>query len=115
MTKIPIIRQDDAELLGFIDQDSAGWTAQTLFGYVFARDDNKESVEQAVRAQGLTILQGVWHYYDKDEKAWFSCVLKEAFENRVIVIRTNAMGYQDPDDYKVVTLVHPTETNLVKA
>jgi len=115
MTKIPIIRQDDGELLGLIEQDSAGWTAQTMFGYVFARDDNKESVEEVVRSQGLSVLQGVWQYYDKDEKTWFSCVLKEAFENRVIVIRTNAMGYQDPDDYKVVTLVHPTETNLVKA
>lgn len=115
MTKIRIIREDDGELLGFIEQSFAGWSAQTIFGYVFARSDSKESVEEAVRSQGLTMLQGLWQYFDKKDRNWHPCILKEVYETRVVVIRTNEMGYQDPDTYKIVTINNPTETNLVKA
>lgn len=115
MTKIPIIREDDGELLGFIEKDSAGWTAQTIFGYVFARNADRAPIEQTVRSEGLIILQGVWQYFDKDDRTWYPCILKEVHEARVTVIRTNEMGYQDPDDYKIVTIVNPTETELVKS
>lgn len=115
MVKIPIIRQDDGELLGYVQQESNGWSAQTIFGYTFARSDDKDSIEQTVRSQGLNILQGLWQYYDKQDKAWFPCVLKEVFPNRVIVIRTNVMGYQTSDDYKLVSLSNPQETDLVKS
>jgi len=115
MTKTPIIREDDGELLGFVEKSSAGWTAQTIFGYVFARSDTQAAVEEVVRSQGLNILQGLWQYFDKKDRVWHPCILKEAYENRVVVIRTNEMGYQDPDTYKLVTITNPTETNLVKA
>lgn len=115
MGKIPIIREDDGEMLGFIEQDATGWTGQTVFGYIFTRGTTKASVEQIVRLQGLTILQGVWQYFDRDDNAWHACVLREVYENKVVVIRTNDMGYQDPDDYKIVTITSPTETDLVKA
>lgn len=115
MTKIPIIRQDDGELLGYVEKETSGWSAQTIFGYVFARDATQAAVEEVVRMQGLSILQGLWQYYDKDERKWFPCVLKEVFPTRVIVIRTNAMGYQDPDFYKLVSIQHPQDTDLVKS
>ncbi len=115
MTKIPINRQDDGELLGYVVKDGTSWTAQTMFGYVFARSENQNDVENAVRSQGLSILQGIWQYFDKEERAWFPCVLKEAYEGKVTVIRTNVMGYQDPDDYKVVTIISPSEIDLIKS
>lgn len=115
MTKIPIIRQDDGELLGYVKKEASGWAAQTLFGYVFARASDQASAEEAVRSQGLAILQGIWQYYDKQDKAWYPCLLKEVFPNRVIVIRTNTMGYQDPEFYKLVSIVHPQETDLIKS
>ncbi len=114
MSKIPINREDDGELLGYVTQETSGWSAQTMFGYVFARADSQAAVEEAVRSQGLQILQGVWQYYDKDDSAWYPCILKEAYPGRVTVIRTNAMGYQDPDDYKQVTITNPDETKLAK-
>lgn len=113
--KIPINREDDGELLGFIVQDSAGWEAQTIFGYPIAHTDDKESADQVVRSQGLHSLTGLWQYYDKDDKAWHPCIIKEAFAHKVIVIRTNVMGYQDPDDYKIVTIEKPSETNFIKS
>lgn len=115
MQRIPIIREDDGELLGYVAEEKSGWLAQTLFGYAFARSDSRVAAENAVRTEGLSILQGVWQYYDKQDKQWHACILKEAYPNRVIVIRTNEMGYEDPDDYKRVTITEPTETNLVKA
>jgi hypothetical protein len=115
MAREPITREDDNELLGFVEKDSAGWRALTIFGYTFARASDRETVVQKVREQGLATLMGTWQYFDKDDQAWYPCVLKEVYENRVVVIRTNAMGYQDPDDYKLVTIVKPTETNLIKS
>lgn len=115
MVKIPILRQDDGELLGYVEKETSGWSAQTIFGYVFARSDSQKAVEETVRSQGLTILQGLWHYYDRQDKAWYPCVLKEVFPNKVIVTRTNALGYEDPADYKFITIENPQETDLVKS
>lgn len=113
--KIPINREGDGEPLGFIVKDSMGWESQTIFGYPIAHTEDKESADQVVRTQGLYSLTGLWQYFDKDDKAWHSCIIKEAFENRVIVIRTTDLGYQDPDDYKIVTINKPSETNLIKS
>lgn len=113
--KIPINREDDGELLGFIVQDSHGWEAQTIFGYPIAHTDDKDSADQVVRSQGLLSLTGLWQYFDEDDKAWYPCIIKEAFEKKVIVIRATAMGYQDPDNYKIVTIKDPSETNLIKS
>jgi hypothetical protein len=115
MARIPVIREDDGELLGFVADDATGWTAQTIFGYVFARSKDRALVENAVREQGLSMLMGVWQYYDTDDKTWYPCLLKEVFEKRVIVIRANEMGYEDPDTYKRVVILNPNETNLVKS
>lgn len=115
MTRTPIYRDDDHELLGFVAKDAAGWTGQTIFGYIFSRSTDRATVERTVRQEGLQILAGLWHYFDEDDRAWQPCILKEVYESRVTVIRTNAMGYQDPDDYKIVTITNPTETKLVKS
>jgi hypothetical protein len=113
--KIPIHREDDGELLGFVVQDGAGWDAQTIFGYTMARAEDRGTVEEVVRQQGLMFLTGVWQYFDEDDKNWHPCILKEVNEHRVTVIRANSMGYQDPDDYKTVTIKDPSETNLIKS
>lgn len=115
MTKIPINREDDGVLLGVIEKTSTSWTAQTIFGYIFARSQHREAAEEAVRSQGLATLQGVWQYFDKKDKNWYPCVLQQVHENRVVVIRTNEMGYQVPDTYKRVTISSPNETTLVKS
>ena len=113
--KTPLHRTDDNEFLGFIVQDAAGWQAQTIFGYTIERTTSKAAAEKILRERGLTFLMGTWQYYDTDDKDWFPCVIKEAHELRVTVIRTNALGYQDPDDYKMVSISKPSETRLIKS
>lgn len=115
MSKTPVNRADDGELLGYVAEDKTGWQAQTVFGYTFVRAESRESVEQVVRDQGLGILGGLWHYLDEDDKQWHPCVIKEAAPSQVVVIRTNEMGYQDPDSYKHVVIKNPDETRLVVA
>lgn len=112
--KIPIQRLDDGELMGFITENNAGWDAQTIFGYSMGTKTDRQQAEVLVREQGLSYLMGVWQYFDEDDQKWHSCVITEAGEDRVTVIRTNAMGYQDADDYKMITIDEPSEINLVK-
>ncbi len=112
--RTPVIREDDGELLGYVCRESSGFTARTLFGYILARTESAESAEMIVRNEGLLVLKGMWRYYDSSEKEWFACILTEVFENKVIVTRTNELGYQDPAWHKVVTIKNPDDTILQK-
>lgn len=113
--RIPINRQDDGELLGFAVSDATGWQAQTVFGYVFARAVDQETIEQTVRSQGQHVLQGVWQYLDPDDKQWHPCVLSQIAPLQVTIIRTNEMGYQEHDTVKHVVIRHPDDTKLIKS
>lgn len=113
--KTALYRQDDNEFLGYIAKDGAGWHAQTIFGYTIARTATKKEAEETLYTRGLGFLTGIWSYYDKDDHDWFPCIIKEAYEHKVTVIRTNFMGYQDPDDYKLVVLQSPNEEMLIKS
>jgi hypothetical protein len=113
--KTPYFREDDNELLGFIVDDNGSWQAQTIFGYQISRTVSRKDAEDILKDRGLTFLMGLWLYYDKDDHDWFPCVIKEAYEQKVIVNRTTELGYQDPDDYKQVLIENPTENDLVKS
>lgn len=112
--KYPVHRVDGNELLGFVLSDGGGWAAQTLFGYTMERTSDRTTAEKIVRERGLQFLTGTWQYFDADDQNWHTCILKEVYEQRVVVIRTTEMGYQNPDDYKVVSIKDPSETNLIK-
>jgi hypothetical protein len=114
-SNIPILRSDDGELLGYVTQETSGWSARTIFGYVLARTDSQSSAESVIRSEALLVLKGPWRYFDADDRDWFPCILKEVHEGRVIVVRTNELGYEDPEHYKRVILKNPTETVLQTA
>jgi hypothetical protein len=114
-TKTPIYSEDDDSFLGFIIHDGSTWQAVTIFGYLISRSISLADAEEVLKEQGPTYLKGIWQYYDKDDHDWFPCVIKQAFEQRVIVNRTNNLGFQDPDDYKQVLIEDPTENDLVKS
>lgn len=105
---------EDKAFLGFVVHDNGSWTAQTIFGYIIARTPNRKAAEQAVRSKGRTYLEGTWQYFDKDDQQWNSCVIQDAQEHRVTIVRTNDMGYQDPESYKLVILKEPKEDSLIK-
>jgi hypothetical protein len=113
--KIPIHSYDDNEFLGFVVDDGNSWQAQTIFGYQIVRTSSENKAEAVLRETGPTFLKGLWQYYDDEDRDWFPCVIKQAFEKRVLVNRTTELGYQDPDDYKQVMIENPTENTLVKS
>ncbi len=115
MTKTALYHPENDEFLGYVVRDVAGWQAQTMFGHTIARTTTKKDAEATIRSEGLTFVKGVWQYFDKDDSAWYPCVLKDINEHQVTVQRTNAMGYLDPDDFKIVVLKDPTEQVLIKA
>lgn len=103
------------EFLGYLVNDNGSWSAQTVFGYTIERTASKEAAEHIIREQGLVYLKGVWQYFDKDEDNWFSCTISGATEHQVTVIRTNELGYQVPELYKMSILKDPDENTLVKS
>ena len=115
MIKTPLYHEENDAFLGNIVQDSTGWQAQTVFGYIIARTLSEKDAEAVLRAEGLTYLSGIWQYYDKEEHDWFPCTIKDANEHIVTVIRTNALGYQDPEVYKLYVIEGPSEENLIKS
>lgn len=113
--RIPILRGDDGELIGYVSQEASSWAAMTTFGYVMARAESEEAAASVVKTEGPRYIDGVWRYYDKSDKDWFSCTIKEAYEHKVVVRRTNDLGYEDPATYRLVTLQDPDESSLQKA
>lgn len=103
---------EDDNQLGIISQESSGWAARTVFGYIIARTTTKKDAEIVLNEQGISCLKGIWRYYDSDQQDWYACRLKEIYENRVTLVRTNELGFEDGAHYKRVTLKHPTEANL---
>ena len=114
-SKTPFYDEDTNEFLGFIVSDGASWQVQTIFGYLIARTNSYDEAKRTLYEVGLTYLKGLWQYYDKDDKDWFSCIIKKAYEHQVIVNRTNTLGYQDEDNFKQVILDDPTDSDLVKS
>lgn len=114
--EIPVIRPQDGDLLGFVVKASSeNWEARTVFGYVISRTTSQAEAESVVREEGPGFLKGVWQYFDKDDSDWYPCIIKSANQVNVTVIRTDAMGFQHPDSYKLVTIQSPDDTRLIKA
>lgn len=111
----PVYHEDDDHLLGYVAKDATSWQAQTIFGYIIARTTTEQEAEKALFEMGRTYLKGVWQYYDKDDHDWFPCVIKDAYEHKVTVIRTNFLGYQEPEVFKLVILENPDENTLIKS
>ena len=114
-SKTPFYDEDTADFLGFIVEDGTGFELQTIFGYLIARADTRAQAERTLYQVGSTYLKGIWQYYDKDDKDWFHCVIKKAFEHQVIVNRTNTLGFQDEENNKQVIIDDPTDSDLVKS
>ena len=106
---------DSGESLGFVVHDGASWQAQTIFGYEISRVTTKKEAEAVLQSEGSDYPKGVWQYYDKSDDAWYPCILREIYENRVVVIRTNVLGYEESALYRRVIIDHPTEVTLVKS
>ncbi len=113
--KTAIYDKENKEFIGYVVKDANSWLAATIFGYVIERLETSEAAEQVIHEQGRTYLKGMWQYLDPDDRDWHPCIIKDANEQLVTVIRTNALGYQTPEDYKLVVLKKPNDNILIKS
>lgn len=112
--KTPYFHIETEELLGYVVSNGANYEAQTIFGYRITLTQTRIDAERTLEKNGQAYLAGVWQYYDADDRDWFTCVIKQALEQKVVVTRTNTLGYIEPDSFKQIVIEHPTEETFVK-
>ena len=90
-------RDDDGELLGFVEPTPGGWRALTVFGAELAVAADQDTAEAEVEAAGLAVLAERWWY--RDGERWLPAVIREAGPERVTAL-VGAL----PDPPRSVTL-----------
>lgn len=111
---IPVHRNEDGELLGFIQEQKDLWLSLTIFGYVFDTAATAELAKEFVLKKGLSVLTGIWYYFDEKTDTWYPCLIKEASENQVIVVRSTEQGYLDPTINTIKVISNPDISKLKK-
>ena len=113
---VSIHHHESGELLGFVTQTFDDiWEAKTIFGYVIERCRSSSGAEKIVREKSGEFVKGIWQYLDKDDQSWHPCVIKNFSQAGVEIVRTNPMGYQDRENYKIVMIESPNESSLAKS
>src|SRR6476620_1348843 len=97
-----ILNADSGEIMGYVTKEPSGWASATIFGHVFSRSLTRSEAEQSVRDNIKSLLQGLWRYFDADDSEWYSCRLAEIYENRVVVHRTDELGFENSNSFKRV-------------
>jgi hypothetical protein len=71
-------RPDDNELLGFVRQDAAGWTALTIFEGELGIAPAVDEARAIVQARGLSSLAEHWWHYMAADDSWQIVLIQEA-------------------------------------
>jgi hypothetical protein len=111
--KILVSHPESSEILGYVLKESSGWSARTIFGYVLFRAVSEEDARRAVIDKAAGLLAGMWLYFDEADNDWHPCVIKEMYEDRVVVLRTTELGFHSQQTYKIISLHNPDETKLI--
>lgn len=83
MTRTPVYRQDDHELLGFVQHSQHEWNAYTVFGSYIATFTDENAARAYLQAHGLAILNQHWHYYAAQTHTWHVVLIQEASPTHV--------------------------------
>ena len=85
MNRFEVHRDEDGELLGFVEPaDDGRWRALALFGAELTVAADRDAAVAAVEAAGLAVLTERWWYRDGDE--WVPAVLQEARPGQVTAV-----------------------------
>ena len=87
--RIPIHRDNDHELLGFVISVADRWRALTVFGGILATYATQNDASAHVVRRGLASLAAHWQYYDASADQWHTCLIQEANETTVTIV----LGY----------------------
>ena len=84
--RIPIYRESDQELVGFVIPVADHWRALTVFGGILATYETQQQATQHVVARGLKALSAHWQYYDVSAGTWHTCLIQEADPASVTIV-----------------------------
>ncbi len=84
--RIPVFRDTDHELLGYVIPVAQHWRALTLFGGILATCDTQADASAYVVRRGLAALAAHWQYYDCSTAQWHTCLIQEANETTVTIV-----------------------------
>lgn len=101
MNELPIYRDRDGELVGYVRRNDTSWECLTIFGYVFSTENSEADAKRTVENKGLEILMGTWEYLDQTRGEWFPCTIIEVSKQSVRVARMD--GFY-PDTSKTYLL-----------
>ena len=87
--RVPIYRDNDHELLGFVLFVADRWRALTVFGGILATFATQSDASAHVVRRGLPSLAAHWQYYDTSTDQWYPCLIQEANETTVTIV----LGY----------------------
>lgn len=106
MSRFEVWRDDDGELLGFVEPGAdGGWRALAVFGAELAVVDDRGAAEAVVGSIGLAVLADRWWLREGD--SWVPAVIQEAGPERV-----RAFVGALPDTPRAVTLTGPAAAGL---
>jgi hypothetical protein len=82
---IEVRRDEDGELLGFVEPTADGrWRALAVFGAELATAPDQDAAVAEIEAAGLAVLADRWWFRDGEE--WLPAVIQEAAPGRVVAV-----------------------------
>ncbi|MBA3758198.1 hypothetical protein H0X10_01020 [Candidatus Saccharibacteria bacterium] len=107
--KEPVYGGEDAQLLGYVGHDSAGWYAATLFGVPFSRKDSEAEARDKVENQGFMALTSPWEYFNPDDEQWHKCAIVDAKPTHLTLAPWTGSF---PDHSKKFEIDNPNSTQI---
>lgn len=112
-TLTEVRRAEDDELMGYVRDDRAGWSALTVFGGLLATWETADRAHDEVAANGLAAMAEAW--WVEIEGTWQPCLLEEAGPSFVRLRLTDGdlgCGGEPPGAPPTVLLDAPTGDRL---
>ena len=87
LSGMPVRRDDDGELLGYVAPlDDGRWAAQAVFGGVIGIGGTAAAARALVERDGLASLSWRWFYRPNATADWEVVVVQEAWPGRAVVV-----------------------------
>lgn len=81
-TTITIHREEDGEILGYLQRTGSGWQPTTVFHAVLAEPTARAEAERILRNDGLSCLGDTWWVEDEPGR-WREARIQEAHPTRL--------------------------------
>lgn len=108
---VPVHRDDDGELVGFVAAVGDEWVACTVFHYPLGEPTDAQTAQDLLQSHGLSYLAEPWELLEGDE--WYRVTIVEADPEQVTVALADP---SHPEDWGARRRIDaPATTSLRRA